>query len=71
MTYVYNYFRYPVSVFAGSIIYYNHMEVYIIQNGPQQVPDNFMYYITTDIATVPGVFVDVYEPAKAQEFLDK
>jgi hypothetical protein len=25
MTYVYNYFRYPISIFAGSIIYYNHI----------------------------------------------
>ena len=41
------------------------MEVYIVPNGP----DNFMYYVTMDIATKPGILVDVWEPEKAQAFL--
>ena len=47
------------------------MEVYIIVNGPYNPPDNLMYYITMDKATKAGVFVDVYDPEKAQEFLTK
>ena len=41
------------------------MEVYIVPNGG----DNFMYYLTMDKATKPGIFIDVWEPAKAQQFL--
>ena len=37
------------------------MEVYIVPNGG----DNFMYYLTMDKATKPGIFIDVWEPAKA------
>ena len=42
------------------------MEVYVIPNGY----DNFMYYITLD-KKLPGLFIDVYEPEKAIQFLNK
>ena len=47
------------------------MEVYMIPNGPYNPMDNFIYYITTDKDTVPGIFVDVYDPEVAIEFLAK
>lgn len=31
---------------------------------------NICYYITRDLATKPGIFIDVAEPAKAQQFLN-
>ena len=47
------------------------MEVWMIPDGPYDPLDNFMYYITTDKDKVPGVFVDVYKPERAIEFLQK
>ena len=47
------------------------MEVWMIPDGPYDPLDNFMYYITTDKDKVPGVFVDVYKPERAFEFLEK
>ena len=41
------------------------MEVYIIP----MLEDNLCYYITRDLATQPGVIIDVSEPDKLTTFM--
>ena len=44
------------------------MEVYMIHmNGDGM---NLCYYITRDLATKPGILIDVAEPQKVREFMD-
>ena len=41
------------------------MEVYIIP----MLADNLCYYITRDLATKPGILIDVAEPVKLKKFM--